>query len=144
LPRDCRPAIQAARLVYSEIGREVERAGFDSVRQRAFVSPQRKLALMIVALGAAAVSVEPRRLAADREPAPLSAIQYLVDASAAPSAEPPSGAGATAKHRQGIRPHSFDERMQWTIGLFEKIEERHLSTNSFAHSGTRVPSVFSG
>jgi hypothetical protein len=31
LPRDCRPAIQAARLVYAEIGREIERQGLDSV-----------------------------------------------------------------------------------------------------------------
>jgi hypothetical protein len=38
LPRDCRPAIQAARLVYAEIGREIEAAGFDSVNRRAVVS----------------------------------------------------------------------------------------------------------
>jgi 15-cis-phytoene synthase len=54
LPRDCRPAIQAARLVYADIGREVERAGFDSVSRRACVSSQRKLGLMAVAFGAAA------------------------------------------------------------------------------------------
>ena len=31
LPPACRPAIRAARLIYAEIGREVERAGYDSV-----------------------------------------------------------------------------------------------------------------
>ncbi len=144
LPRDCRPAIQAARLVYAEIGREIERAGFDSVARRAFVSPQRKLALMIVALGAAAVSVEPRRSVADREPAALTAIQYLVDASEPVAVEPPSGTAPVSTHRAHRRPRSFDERMSWTIGLFEKIEERHLSTNSFANAGSRAPSVFSG
>ncbi|NDA99728.1 MAG: phytoene/squalene synthase family protein, partial [Betaproteobacteria bacterium] len=33
LPRDCRPAIRAAGLVYAEIGRELERAGLDSVNR---------------------------------------------------------------------------------------------------------------
>ena len=31
LPGACRPGIHAARLIYAEIGREVERAGLDSV-----------------------------------------------------------------------------------------------------------------
>ena len=39
LPRGCRPAIQAARLVYAEIGREVERAG-----TRLRFGPRRRLA----------------------------------------------------------------------------------------------------
>ena len=45
LPWDCRPAIAAARLIYAEIGREVERLNLDSVSVRAVVSKQRKLDL---------------------------------------------------------------------------------------------------
>ena len=37
LPLACRPSIQAARQLYAEIGREVERAGLDSVSRRAVV-----------------------------------------------------------------------------------------------------------
>ncbi len=38
----CRPAICAARLVYAEIGRQIERNGLDSIGRRAVVSRQRQ------------------------------------------------------------------------------------------------------
>ena len=56
LPRNCRPAMMAARLVYAEIGREVERRGCDSVSSRAVVSGRRKLALLLRASLASAVA----------------------------------------------------------------------------------------
>ena len=37
LPARCRPGIFAARSIYAEIGSEIERRGFDSVSERAFV-----------------------------------------------------------------------------------------------------------
>ncbi|MEA1830674.1 phytoene/squalene synthase family protein [Methylobacterium durans] len=46
LPPGCRPAIRAARLIYAEIGREIERAGLDSVSRRARVPGRRKAALL--------------------------------------------------------------------------------------------------
>jgi HEPN domain-containing protein len=46
LPRDCRPAIHAARLVYAEIGEQLLRSGLDSINQRTVVRPSRKLALL--------------------------------------------------------------------------------------------------
>jgi phytoene synthase len=46
LPRDCRPAIRAARLIYAEIGSTVVANGHDSVSQRAVVPGSRKLALV--------------------------------------------------------------------------------------------------
>lgn len=46
LPRDCRPAIRAARLVYSDLHRVIARRGFDTVSSRAFVSKPRKLWLV--------------------------------------------------------------------------------------------------
>jgi phytoene synthase len=140
LPRDCRPAIQAARLVYAEIGREVERAGGDSVSRRACVSAQRKLGLMAVAFGAVAVSPARRRSGDDLEPAPLPAIQYLVDAAAIPT--PAREDRPHTLHR--VRPARFDERMLWTIGLFERLEERQRANNSFKGAGQQQPSVFSG
>jgi hypothetical protein len=34
--------------------------------------------------------------------------------------------------------------MLWTIGLFERLEERQRASNSFAGAGQQQPSVFSG
>jgi phytoene synthase len=104
LPRDCRPAIHAARLVYAEIGRELERKGLDSVTQRAVVSRQRKITLIARATGAALLSPGPART-----PLPvLPAVQFLVDAAAA---EPP---------RPELPSRSFDERVGWVISLAER------------------------
>ena len=50
LPREARPAIRAARLLYREIGREVARRGHDSVAARAVVAPGVKRRLMLRAL----------------------------------------------------------------------------------------------
>lgn len=46
LPARCRPAINAARLIYAEIGRELERLDLNSVDHRAVTSTQRKLTLL--------------------------------------------------------------------------------------------------
>jgi 15-cis-phytoene synthase len=107
LPMDCRPAIQAARLVYAEIGHRLERDGLDSVNRRAVVSGRRKLALMAVAAGAAVLP--PRGALGD--PAPLPAVRFLVDAAA-------SALPATRPRR------SFDERMQWAAELHARLVER--------------------
>ncbi|WP_295530153.1 phytoene/squalene synthase family protein [uncultured Pseudacidovorax sp.] len=47
LPLDCRPGINAARLLYAGIGHAVRRAGGDGVRHRARVPGWRKAALMV-------------------------------------------------------------------------------------------------
>lgn len=47
LPRDCRSSIRAARLIYAEIGREIEAARFDSVSRRAVVPARRKVWLLL-------------------------------------------------------------------------------------------------
>jgi phytoene synthase len=85
LPRDCRPAIRAARLLYADIGRVVRARGGNSVDSRAVVSKGRKLALVIRAWGA--------RFSAGREPqagdAPaLPEVQFLLDAVAGARALP--------------------------------------------------------
>lgn len=104
LPRDCRAAIRAARLVYAEIGREVERLGLDAVSRRAVVSPRRKLALIARAVGAA---LGTPALPVVQAPA-LPAVQFLVDAALA----------ATPPRRLVVR--NFGERVDWVIELFER------------------------
>ena len=76
LPRDCRPAIRAARLVYAEIGRELERLGLNSINHRAYVTGRRKLALIARASGAALIAPADPTLKMDALPAN----QFLVEA----------------------------------------------------------------
>lgn len=76
LPSDCRTAIFAARLLYADIGRYVEKAGFDSVTRRAHVPLRRKIWLLLRSLGGRWLRVEPRR-----EP-PLGPTEFLVSACA--------------------------------------------------------------
>ncbi|KQP35382.1 phytoene/squalene synthase family protein [Pseudorhodoferax sp. Leaf274] len=74
LPLDCRPGINAARLLYAGIGHEVRRVGGDGVRRRARVPGWRKAGLLV----RAAASLWPSQ-AALAAPA-LSANQPLLDA----------------------------------------------------------------
>jgi phytoene synthase len=113
LPRDCRPAIHAARLVYAEIGREVERADLDSVSRRAVVSGRRKLVLIARALGAAAVA--PARAAEDLPPLP--AVRFLVEAGTAQ-------ANRTARLPRG----SLYRQTVWVLELFEELQHRQRMT----------------
>ena len=110
LPRDCRPAIRAARLVYAEIGRELEKMGMDSVNHRAVVSGKRKLALLVRASGAA--------LVAPADPthhfAALPANQFLVQSAKLPPGDAPAEPNQPARR-------SFDERARWTAELFERM-----------------------
>jgi 15-cis-phytoene synthase len=75
LPRDCRASIQAARLIYADIGRAIARRGFDSVSGRAVVSTARKLWLVLRALVTSPAS-DAARLAAP----PLEEVRFLVEA----------------------------------------------------------------
>jgi phytoene synthase len=112
LPRDCRPAIRAARLVYAEIGRELEKIGMDSVNHRAVVSGKRKLALLVRASGAA--------LVAPADPthhfAALPANQFLVQSAKLPPGDAPAEPDQPARR-------SFDERARWTAELFERLAQ---------------------
>ncbi|MBZ8139130.1 phytoene synthase [Rubrivivax gelatinosus] len=113
LPRDCRPAIRAARLVYAEIGARLDREGLDSINRRVVVPTRRKAALM--ARAASAALNTPGRAYISMTPLP--AIQYLVDAAAAsPVPAPPP------------RPpqRSFDDRIGWVIELMERQAARRV------------------
>lgn len=74
LPRDCRPAIRAARLIYADLHRSIARLAFDTVSSRAFVSTPRKLWLALRAVGALPAS----RARALPDPAPLPAAEFLL------------------------------------------------------------------
>ncbi|MEI6317828.1 MAG: phytoene/squalene synthase family protein [Pseudomonadota bacterium] len=112
LPRDCRASIMAARLVYAEIGREVERSGLDSVSGRAVVSAGRKTWLMTRAMLARGLA--PRAAVTDPQAhAMVEAIRYLVEQ----AVEPVLPVQATA-------PDSFYERAVWVIELCERLRAR--------------------
>jgi phytoene synthase len=113
LPRDCRPAIRAARLVYAEIGRELERSGLDSINQRAVVSGRRKLALLARASSAVLLSPHGSETAA---PA-LAANQFLVDAA---TERTPSSAPRLKRHR------TFDERAAWASDLLTRLAHQDI------------------
>lgn len=74
LPRSCRFGVHAARLLYAEIGRELERRQLDPFAGRAIVSPVTKLRVLSRAARAAIVQVP-----ADHRP-PLAQTAFLVDA----------------------------------------------------------------
>ena len=125
LPRDCRPAIRAARLVYAEIGRALEKTGLDSINRRAVVSGARKLALLVRASGAVLVApADP-----NRHLPTLPANEFLVNAAKLPV---PIGV------MPGMPPsRSFSERARWAAELFEKLERADMQRAEAQHSGTR-------
>jgi phytoene synthase len=82
LPRDCRPAIRAASLIYSDIGRELREQGCDPIRGRAHTSKARKLWLLLRAW----VWRTPSSLAAHADAPVIDACSFLVDAITQPRA----------------------------------------------------------
>ena len=113
-PWDCRPAIQAARLVYAEIGKQLERDGLNSVNHRTVVSTARKLALIA---RATAVAVKPPALPAVAL-SPVPAIQYLVDIVSRESYP------LAPQKPWRLPSRSFDERVEWMVDLFGRLEQR--------------------
>ncbi|MEO1328375.1 MAG: phytoene/squalene synthase family protein [Pseudomonadota bacterium] len=120
LPVDCRPAIYAARYIYAEIGREVARAGFDSVAARASTSTATKLLLIGRSLRA---SVTPRPW--DSSPA-LSELAYLVDAAAISERDAPEAGGdgmaAEAAVRAGAWPPDLAQ-LDRVLDVFVRLSQ---------------------
>jgi 15-cis-phytoene synthase len=107
LPRDCRPGIQAARLVYGEIGQALARQGLDSVSRRTVVPRRRQLSLVLQALAAAIVPPGHPLTAGGALP-PLPAVRYLVDAAA----------------DDRLPGRTFYQRTVRMLDLFEKLGQR--------------------
>jgi phytoene synthase len=112
LPRSCRPGIHAARLIYAEIGREVEREGFDSITRRAIVAPSRKLRLLADACAASLAPHAP--ITDDVHPAARCVVEAVAASSIAQV--------ATSKARQPRR--GVVDRAVWVLDLFERLERR--------------------
>lgn len=124
LPLSCQPGINAARLLYAEIGHEVGRQGLDSVSRRAVVSRPRKAWLLAKAL------TRGRLTSAGNTAPPLPANCFLVDAvstaefTTVGSLPPPS----TGWWRLSRR---LDDRVVWVINLFERLERaEHVSADT--------------
>ena len=83
LPTDCRAAIRAARLIYSEIAHELQRRGLDSLSQRTVVGKGRKLWLVLRALFGQAPG-ESTLLLPTSSYEPLAETEFLVRATARP------------------------------------------------------------
>ena len=109
LPRDCRAAIQAARLIYAEIGHQLVRSGLNSVDQRTVVSSTRKMVL----IGQAQLQAVWDKPSATSPP-PLEGIRFLVEACQ-------DAAGPTHALPQGFPNRSITERILWMINLFERL-----------------------
>lgn len=113
LPIDCQPGIRCARLIYAEIGRDIERYGMDSVSRRAVVSGKRKLQLIYQALNGKASQREPELL-----PVPEPA-RFLIEAVSS-ALEPPT-------HTPQLVPVAwweFSKRVAWTFDLFDRLDQR--------------------
>jgi len=129
LPISCRVGIRSARLIYSEIGREVERHNLDSVSRRAVVPAVSKLNLI-----GRAFSPERSALDAERPPM-LESSKFLVNAVAA--APPPEN------DVPFVLPASwwqFNKQAAWTLDLFERLEEREQisrTRSAYLQSGLR-------
>lgn len=114
LPLSCRPGILAARALYAEIGREVERRDLDSVTARAVVSGRRKLQV----LGGLLARLEMRWKPADRlraRIAPLEQTRFLIEAVATTPLRAP---------RPALKP--VEARVAWMVDLFSKLERRDM------------------
>lgn len=126
LPSDCRPGIAAARLLYAEIGREVERRGWDSVSSRAVVPGSRKLTLLLSAVNV--LARKPDWTAVTR----IQASQFLIDAAAE----------SLNSQVPYVAPWwDVKGRVLFVLDLFERLERREripsrLGTNSSAEPAT--------
>jgi 15-cis-phytoene synthase len=134
LPADCRAAIQAARLVYAEIGRIVAAGGYDSVTGRAVVPGRRKLALV-------ARACAPSWLARSRRAEPaLEEVNFLIDAV---RRERRRALARAPESFTWLRPmKGFRRRTVGVVELFERVLAREHETSAsfpdaFTMSGAR-------
>ena len=111
LPRACRPGIMAARALYAEIGREVERGGCDSVSKRAVVPASRKVWLLAQTVISAMTLVPGGGYAAIPE------AEFLVEAVA--RTEPPY-----IWRPDPLPWWNLNSRLVRLIELFERLERR--------------------
>jgi phytoene synthase len=125
LPAGCRPGMHAARMLYAEIGREVERRALDSVSGRAVVPASRKTAVLAGALLAA---LHVPRVSA--EPA-LAQTQFLIDSVSRTPASQRAGA------RAPIPWWDLEGRIAGLVDIFDRLERADFA-GAAAHSAPAV------
>jgi phytoene synthase len=111
LPRGCRPAILSARSIYADIGRCIERLGYNSVDHRAVVSKGRKLIRVIQSSSSLLMAPAWRR-----GHRPIPAVEFLVEA-ALPS-------------MAAIAPKTLSDKAGWMIDLFLSLDARARARRS--------------
>ncbi|MBB5048752.1 phytoene synthase [Rhodopseudomonas rhenobacensis] len=122
LPRACRPGIFAARALYAEIGREVERSGLDSVSSRAVVSTGRKLAVLARMLAFSETEWAPAKDLPARF-GDMAETRFLIDAIiATPLRETPVVP----------QPKPIEDKVAWLVDLFSRLERRDQLSRSRA------------
>ncbi|MES2978342.1 MAG: phytoene/squalene synthase family protein [Pseudomonadota bacterium] len=128
LPKECRAAILAARLIYAEIGQQLRRDGLDSVARRAVVPLTRKLGLLATAWWTASDAGIP---GAAHVSAAETAIVYLV-AHCTQAAESLALARRDDFKDRPTAPGSrpLGERAAWMIELFERQEAQRRAGRS--------------
>ncbi|MFZ5558066.1 MAG: phytoene/squalene synthase family protein [Pseudomonadota bacterium] len=127
LPPACRPGMNAARVLYAEIGRELERRGLDSISQRAVVPFSRKLQLLPGALAGAGAAE------ADLAAPALAETVFLVEAvAAAPLARALPG--------RALR-RTVEDRVGWLVDLFARLEERERAAARAAAGRRAAPAA---
>lgn len=109
LPSSCRPGINAARLLYAEIGQVVRRRGFDSIALRAVVPGIAKLRLLLSAFRPLAWKTSTQALPV------LVEVEFLIAAVAA---------APLPLHEPSISNPwwRFGPRAVWVIELFDRLE----------------------
>jgi phytoene synthase len=113
LPLSCRPGIYAARALYAEIGRELERGGLDSISRRAVVSTKRKLSVLVRTLALLETDWAPaRKLALIAQ---LDETRFLIEAVAATPLR---------ERAPKARAKPIEDRVVWVIDLFARLERR--------------------
>jgi len=106
LPLRCRPGIRAARVIYSDIGREIARQGYETVSKRAIVPRSRKSYLLAKSLFTIPLVRSEQRVD-ELEWPPLIETQYLLeDIESVPSIP----------------------RTEWLVSLFHTLDEREKNT----------------
>jgi phytoene synthase len=115
LPLACRPGINAARFLYAEIGREVERNGRDSVDRRAVVAPARKARLMARVLRNSLLTQGCTHILS------LAETHFLVEAILASGCRSRSAVLATPP---GAEVGRIEGKVVWVLELFERLERR--------------------
>ena len=115
LPLGCRPGIYAARALYAEIGRELERGGLDSISKRAVVSTKRKLAVLARILVLLETEWAPARRLGPA--AQMDETRFLVEAVAAAPVR-------DAARLSTPRARPIEDRVVWVIDLIARLERR--------------------